>query len=54
MMVKGLITELKRDYTIVTDTHSMQQATWSRPAPKKACSAARPSRTQDYISGRVG
>ncbi len=68
MKVEELITELKRDYTIVIVTHNMQQA--SRVSDKTAFfyigeliefdettrlfSQPREKQTEDYITGRFG
>jgi phosphate transport system ATP-binding protein len=66
--VEDLMTELKRDYTIVLVTHSMQQAARVADvtafflsgdlieidATDKLFSTPRDKRTEDYITGRFG
>ena len=66
--IEDLIEGLKRDFTVVIVTHSMQQAArvsdytaffllgdWSRPTPPHRSSPNREiKRTEDYITGRFG
>ncbi len=68
MKVEELMSELKKNYTVVIVTHNMQQAariqtarpsscwaSWWKRAPRNACSPPlQDKRTEDYISGRFG
>ena len=68
MKVEELMSELKKNYTVVIVTHNMQQAarTSDRTAffllgelvevgpTNQIFSAPRDKRTEDYISGRFG